>query len=59
MPLKKENDNGETIIYKLKLVDNQILLITYLEFIIKNAKNVWKEKKIGQIENLFNLKMLD
>ena len=59
MPLKKENDNGETIIYKLKLVDDQILLTTYLEFIIKNAKNVRKEKKIGQIDNLLHLKMLD
>ena len=25
----------------------QILLITYQEFMIKNAKNVWKEKKLG------------
>ena len=25
----------------------QILLIIYQEFVIKNAKNAWKEKKLG------------
>ena len=52
VPLKKENYNGEIITYKLKFIEviylcklhYQILLITYLEFMIKNAKNVWKEK---------------
>ena len=54
VPLKKENDNGEIITYKLILIaidlcqlHYQILLITYLEFMIKNLKNAWKEKKLG------------
>ena len=53
--LKKENDNGKKITYKLKFViaidlcqlRYKILLITYLEFMIKNVKNAWKEKKLG------------
>ena len=52
MPLKK-NDNDKKIKYKLSLlivIDlcqlyYQILLITYQGFMIKNVKNVWKEKK--------------
>ena len=55
MLLKKENDNGKKITYKLKFViaidlcqlRYKILLITYLEFMIKNVKNAWKEKKLG------------
>ena len=47
VPLKKENHNGEKITYKLKFIDSyrfsqlhyQILLITYQEFMIKNARN--------------------
>ena len=52
VPLKKENDNGKKITYKLKFIDSyrlcqlhyQILLITYRGFMIKNVKNAWKEK---------------
>ena len=52
VPLKKEND--EKITDKLKFIDRfdlcqlhyQILLVTYLEFMIKNVKNAWK-KKLG------------
>ena len=51
VPLKKEN--GKIITYKLLIATDlcqlyyQILLITYLEFMIKNVKNAWKEKKLG------------
>ena len=37
----------------------QIFLITYQEFMIKNVKNAWKEKKLGEIVNLLDLKMVD
>ena len=37
----------------------QILSITYQEFMIKNAKNAWKEKKLGWIVNLLDLKTVD
>ena len=37
----------------------QILSIIYGEFMIKNAKNAWEEKKIGWIVNLSDLKMVD
>ena len=56
VPLKKENDNGKKITYKLKFIDScrficqlhhQILLIIYQEFMIKNARNACKEKKLG------------
>ena len=55
MPLKKENDNDKIITYRLKFIDSyrfmsnfyyQILLITYPEFMIKNVRNAWKEKKL-------------
>ena len=49
--IKKENNNGKTIIYKslLILVDSckvnfRTLLITCLKLIIKIVKNAWKEK---------------
>ena len=36
----------------------QILLITYLECMIKNGKNAWKGKKLGPTVNLSDLKMV-
>ena len=59
VPLKKENDNGKIIAYKFRFIDSyrffstlhyQILLITYKEFMIKNARNAWKEKTSGQFQ---------
>ena len=52
VPLKKENDSGKKITYKLKFLiatescqlHYQILLITYWGVMIKNVKNAWKEK---------------
>ena len=56
VPLKKENDNGEIITYKLKFIDSYRFMqtslsdlvdnLSYLEFMIKNVKNVWKEKQL-------------
>ena len=54
MPLKKEDD--EKITYKLKFIDSYRFMqtslsdlvdnLSYLEFMIKNVKNVWKEKQL-------------
>ena len=68
VPLKKENDNDKIITYRLKFIDSYrfmpnfyypILLITYPEFIIKNVRNTWKEKKVDWIVNLSDLKIAD
>ena len=40
-------------------VNYQNLLITYLEFTIKNANHAWKEKKSNQYVNLLGFKMID
>ena len=59
VPLKKENDNNKKITYKLKFIDSyrfmptSFLLITYLEFMIKNVKNTWKEKELGSTVNWY------
>ena len=55
VPLKKENDNGKKITYKLKFIDSYRFMSTSLSnlvdnlsgFMIKNVKNAWKEKKLG------------
>ena len=47
VPLKKENDNGKKITYKLKFIDSyrfmstslSNLVVTYWGFMIKNVKN--------------------
>ena len=54
VPIKKEhdNDNGETITYKIKFIDSldscqvnyQMLLKNSQKLIIKMAKHAWKEK---------------
>ena len=65
VPIRKGNDNSNIITYKLTFIDSyrfiqlhyQILLINYQEFMIKNAKNAWKEKKLGL--TLPDLKVVD
>ena len=55
MPLKKENDNGKKITYKLKFIDSYRFMSTSLSNLIDNlsgihakeCKNAWKEKKLG------------
>ena len=54
MPLKKKDN--EKITYKLKFIDSYRFMqtslsdlvdnLSYLEFMIKNVKNVWKEKQL-------------
>ena len=54
VPLKKENDNGKKITYKLKFIDSYRFMSTLLsnlvdnllEFMIKNVRDAWKEKEI-------------
>ena len=61
MPIKKEHDNSKTTMYKIKFLialdfcqpRYQILLITYLKLIKKNAKIVYKEN--NQIRMRFDL----
>ena len=69
VPIKKENENGKTITYKLKFIDTcrfihsynyQSLLIICLKLtIIKIAKHVWREKRSNQNVILLNLKIID
>ena len=47
MPLKRENDNGKKITYELKSIDSYRFMSTYLEIMIKNVENAWKENKSG------------
>ena len=59
VPIKKELDNGKTIISKLKFIDSldlckahyQKCFMTYLKFTKKNEKYAWKEK--NQISKQF------
>ena len=37
----------------------QILSVAYQEVMIKNARNVWQEKKLGWIVNLLDLKLVN
>ena len=65
--IKKKLDNGKTIMYKLKIIDSfifmiihyQNLLMTYLKFIKKNAKDAWKEKESNQSAILLVLTIID
>ena len=67
VPIKKKHANGKTITYKLKFTDScdlcqpnyQNLLITYLKFTKKNAKDVRKEKKSNQYAILLGLKTIN
>ena len=55
VPLKKENDNGKKITYKLKFIDSYRFMSTSLSNVVDNlsgihakeCKNAWKEKKLG------------
>ena len=67
VPIKKENDNNKTIIYRLKFINSYRFMSTSLSslvdnslrFIKKNAKRVWKETILNQNANLSNLKIID
>ena len=67
VPIKKENDNNKTIIYRLKFINSYRFMSTSLSslvdnslrFIKKNAKLVWKETILNQNANLPNLKIID
>ena len=53
VPIKKENEDGKTIIYKIKFIDTCRFMQSKLSdlddsLIIKNAKNVEKEKILNQ-----------
>ena len=37
----------------------QTVMIIYHEFMIKNAKNAWQEKKLGRNVNLLDTKIID
>ena len=61
VPIKKErdNDSGETVTCKIKLIDNCRFmpsklsnLVDNLSVIIKIAKRAWKEKILNQNVNL-------
>ena len=41
MPLKKENDNGEIIIYKLKFIDSYRFMQTSLSNLVDNLSGVY------------------
>ena len=50
VPISKELNNGKTVTYKLKFIDlrqlhYQVLLIIYLKFTKKNAKDAKKKEK--------------
>ena len=56
--IKKSHINKSLLIATdLCQLQYQFFLITYLEFMVKNVKNVWKEKTLGWIVNLLGLKM--
>ena len=65
VPIKEELDNAKTITYKLKFIDSfrlyqphyQVLLITYLKFTKKNAKDARKEERSNQYAILLDLKI--
>ena len=49
--IKKENDNDKIITYKLKFIDSYRFMSNFyyqilLEFMIKNVRNAWKERKV-------------
>ena len=67
MLLKKENDNGQIIIYKLKFIDSYRFMQTSLSNIVDNLSRVYdkeckkcmERKKLGWIANLLDLQMVD
>ena len=68
VPIKKKLDNNKTITYRLKSLlivldlcqpHYQVLLITYLKFTKKNAKDARKEEKSNQYAILLVLKIIN
>ena len=67
VPLKKENDNGKKITYKLKFIDSYRFMSTSLSNLVDNLSGVYdkeckkcmERKKLGWIVNLLNLKLID
>ena len=65
--LKKENDNDEIITYKLKFIDSYRFLQSSLSNLADNLSRVYdkkcnkcrKRRKLSQIVNLLDLKMVD
>ena len=54
MPLKKENDNGKIITYKLKFIDSYRFVSTSLSNLVDNLSRIYDreckkymEKKLG------------
>ena len=46
MPLKKENDNGKKITYKLKFIDSYRFMSTSLSNLVHNSSGIYdKERK--------------
>ena len=43
-PLKKENDNGEIIIYKLKFIDSYRFMQTLLSNLVDNLSGVFDKE---------------
>ena len=66
VPLKKENDNGKKITYKLKFIDSYRFMSTSLSNLVDKLSEVYNKecnkcmerKKLGWIVNLLDLKMV-
>ena len=67
VPINKESDNGETVIYKLKFIDSYRFMPTSLPNLVdnlsgikkKNANHSWKEKISNQNAIVLILKVID
>ena len=67
VPLKKENDNGKKITYKLKFIDSYRFMSTSLSNLVDNLSGVYDKecekcmeiKKIRLNCNLLKLKIVD
>ena len=44
MLLKKENDNGKTITYKLKFIDSYRFMLTSLSNLVDNLSGVYEKE---------------
>ena len=43
-PIKKELDNGKTIIYKLKFVENFRFMMSKLSYLVDNLSEIYKKE---------------